>query len=331
MMQNNWIMKGSTMIQTMTASERVHAALKGEPVDRVPFCFWHHFKPDGSGKRMAELTLDFFHKKFDLDIVKIMPDLAYPHPEETLVDAVQMRFLPRLDLDTPAFQQQLVCIRELRSALESNFPIVLTLFSPLTLAFSFFGGNAAAIRAARLDPAPFEEGLGTITANLRKLMEAAIEAGASGIFFSCMGATHTNFTREEYLRFGHPYDMLALEGAKAGWLNILHAHSDPQPGGDDLYFDLFHNYPTQVISWSDRLTGPSLSEALTQTDKCLMGGLAERGPLTGGNEQAINNEIMAAVTQTKGRHLILANGCSVPDDTPEEWLHIARKLVDNLH
>jgi uroporphyrinogen decarboxylase len=84
------------------------------------------------------------------------------------------------------------------------------------------------------------------------------------------------------------------------------------------------------MSWSDRLTGPSLSEALTLTDKCLMGGLAERGPLTHGGETEIENEIMAAVTQTKSRRLILANGCSVPDDTPEEWLHVARKLVDQL-
>jgi len=319
------------MTQTMTASERVHAALKGEPVDRVPLCFWHHFKPEGSGKRMAEFTLDFFHKKFDLDIAKIMPDLRYPAPEEPFVEAAQMRFLPRLGLDTPAFEQQLVCIRELRSALGSDFPIILTLFSPLTLTFTFFGTRAAAIRAARLDPDPFLEGLGTLAANLSKLMEAAIEAGASGIFFSCMGATNANFTREEYLRFGHPYDMLALEGAKGGWLNILHAHTDPDPEEEELYFDLFQNYPTQVISWSDRLAGPSLSEALTQTDKCLMGGLAERGPLTHGDEQSLDNEIMAAVTQTKGRHLILANGCSVPDDTPEEWLYIARRLVDNLH
>ena len=44
----------------------------------------------------------------------------------------------------------------------------------------------------------------------------------------------------------------------------------------------------------------------------------------------IRDEIMAAVTQTKGRRLILANGCSVPDDTPEEWLHAARQMVDNL-
>ena len=87
----------------------------------------------------------------------------------------------------------------------------------------------------------------------------------------------------------------------------------------------------QVLSWSDRLTGPDLREALSLTDKCLMGGLAERGPLTRGTEVEIENEILGAVTQTKGRRLILANGCSIPDDNPDHWLHAARRLVEQLH
>ena len=82
------------------------------------------------------------------------------------------------------------------------------------------------------------------------------------------------------------------------------------------------------MSWSDRVTGPSLSEALTLTDKCLMGGLWERGPLTHGSEIELENEMISAISQTRGLRLILANGCSVPDDTPEEWLHVARRLVD---
>jgi uroporphyrinogen decarboxylase len=61
-----------------------------------------------------------------------------------------------------------------------------------------------------------------------------------------------------------------------------------------------------------------------------MGGLWERGPLTHGNENELENEIMSSVSQTKGHRLILTNGCSIPDDTPEEWLHVARRLVDNL-
>ena len=66
------------------------------------------------------------------------------------------------------------------------------------------------------------------------------------------------------------------------------------------------------------------------TDKCLMGGLWERGPLTHGGEMELENEIMAAIAEVKGRHLILANGCSVPDDVDEQWLGVARRLVDGL-
>ena len=314
----------TTPPKSMTASERVHTALAGEHVDRVPFCFWHHFKPEGSGERLAEFTLEFFRQKFDLDIVKIMPDLPYPDPQTREWDK-----LPRLDMNTPMFQQQLVCIRSLRSRLGSDFPLILTLFSPFTYITRFIGKNAA-LEQARQSPEQLKQGMATIAANLRDLMAAAIEAEASGIFFSCMGATNTDFTREEYAQIARPYDLQALEGAKAGWLNIVHVHADPDQEGDQIYFEDFTDYPVSVMSWSDRLTGPSLSEALTLTDKCLMGGLWERGPLTHGSQAELDNEIMSAISQTKGRRLILANGCSVPDDTPEEWLHVARRLVNNL-
>jgi uroporphyrinogen decarboxylase len=314
----------TTSPKPMTASERVRAAIAGEHVDRVPFCFWHHFKPEGSGERMAELTMEFFRTKFDLDIVKIMPDLLYPDPHTK-----QWSALPRLGLDTPSFREQLICIRELRSQLEHDFPLILTLFSPFTTITRFLG-RAEAIEQARNNPEEFKQGLAIIAANLRDLVSAAIDAGASGIFFSCMGATNADFTREEYAGVVRPYDLQVLEGAQAGWLNIVHVHADPAQEGDDIYFDAFTDYPVAVMSWSDRLTGPSLSEALMLTHKCLMGGLWERGPLTHGGETELDNEIMSAISQTKGRRLILANGCSVPDDTPEEWLHVARRLVDQL-
>lgn len=315
--------------QHMTASERVHAAVAGEAVDRVPFCFWHHFKPEGSGERLATLTLEFFLNTFELDILKIMPDLPYPAPEDGLRVADQARMLPRLTLDTPMFKEQLTCIRALRSQVGNDYPVMLTLFSPLTYVMRFMGKQHA-VAEARKNPEPFKEGLGTIASNLRRLMEAAIEAGASGIFFSCMGATNRDFTREEYREIGRPYDLEALAGAKGGWLNVVHVHADPNQEGDQIYFEDFTDYPVSVMSWSDRLTDPSLGEALTLTDKCLMGGLWERGPLTHGSEVELENEMLSAISQTKGRRLILANGCSVPDDVDANWLHVARRLVDNL-
>ncbi len=319
------------MTQAMTASERVHAALKGEAVDRVPFVFWHHFKEEaqGSGEQLASATLEFFYKKFQLDIVKIMPDLPYPTPQITAAE--QWSELPRLGLETPAFQQQLLCVRTLRAQLGNDYPLILTLFSPTTYLLRYMGlGMKKALAEARRNPEAFKAGLAIVAANLRDLMQAAIESGASGIFFSCMGATNSDFTREEYTQLARPYDLQALEGARNGWLNVIHVHADPSQNDDEIYFDLFTDYPIQALSWSDRLTGPSLSEALAMTDKCLMGGLAERGPLTYGGETELENEIMGAVTQTRGHRLILANGCSIPDDNPEQWLHIARRLVDNL-
>ncbi len=314
---------------TMTPGERVRAALKGEPVDRVPFCFWHHFKPEGSGERMAELTLEFFRAKFSLDIVKIMPDLRYPAPESGITQAADWARLPRLSLEMPSFREQLVCIRKLRATLGPDFPLILTLFSPLTMTFQF-AGKETAIGHLRAQPEPFEQGLKTLAANERDLVGAAIEAGASGIFFSCMGATNIDLTPEEYARFGRPYDLAVLENAQGGWLNIVHVHADPSQKGDTLYFDRFVDYPVAAMSWSDRLTGPSLREAFALTDKCLIGGLDERGPLTHGDERAIEQEMRDAVAETNGRRLILANGCSVPDDTPEEWLQVARRLVEHL-
>src|SRR5260370_15444859 len=104
-----------------------------------------------------------------------------------------MRFLPRLELDTPMFAQQLVCIRALRSQLGSDYPLILTIFSPLTCALRFMGKQRA-IAEARKDLQTFEEGLGTIAANLRNLMEAALEAGANCILFSCSRAETACFT-----------------------------------------------------------------------------------------------------------------------------------------
>lgn len=311
----------------MTPRGRVEAALAGEQVDRPPVCFWHHFRPEGSGQRLAEQTLAFFRDRFRLDIVKVMPDLPYPAPERPPTGAADLAGLPRLDVgDTPSFQEQLVCVRALRAALGPDVPIVVTLFSPLAMARRFL--RRRTVEAARADPDRFEQGLATLRENLAALMTALVDAGADGIFYSAMGATSAEFTVEEFERFGVAHDLPALEGARRGWLNIVHVHADPEQTGDRLYFELFDRYPVQAVSWSDRLTGPTLRQAGGMTGRCLMGGLFERGPLTRGSEQEIAAEIDDAIAQTGGRRLILANGCSVPDDTPEEWLGVARRLLD---
>ncbi|HYO29013.1 MAG TPA: uroporphyrinogen decarboxylase family protein, partial [Thermomicrobiales bacterium] len=114
-------------------------------------------------------------------------------------------------------------------------------------------------------------------------------------------------------------------GATNGWLNILHVH-----GERDLMFDQVLDYPVSVLSWSDRLAGPSLREARMMTSKCLMGGWHEFGPLSNGPEDQIRAEAEDAIAQTGGRKLILANGCAVLDETDHQWLHVAREVAEDL-
>lgn len=310
----------------MTRTERVMAAVAGDEVDRVPVCFWHHFRPHGSGLKMAEATYRFFQTSFDLDIVKIMPDLPYPFPRKSIRASADWRTVEHINVERSRFfRQRAVSIQSLRDTVGYDTPIVMTVFSPLCEMLHIADSKERFLRHLEEDPAAVHEALATIAENLRAHLQDCIDAGADGIFFALQGCTSSIMTPEQYREVGRPYDLLALQGCRDAWLNILHIHGD-----NDLFFDDVVDYPVQVLSWSDRLAGPSLRDARARTSKCLMGGWHEFGALSNGPVEAIREEALDALRQTSGRKFILANGCSVPDDTDERWLHAARQIVDEL-
>ena len=54
----------------MNKRERVMAAIRGEPVDRVPVSFWlHNFAREHSAQALADETVRL-HKAFDWDFLK---------------------------------------------------------------------------------------------------------------------------------------------------------------------------------------------------------------------------------------------------------------------
>jgi uroporphyrinogen decarboxylase len=312
--------------EDLTKTERVRAAVRGEEVDRLPVCFWHHFRPGGSGRKMAQATYDFFVEEFDLDIIKIMPDLPYPFPRRSISDVDDWRLLEPIDADRSRyFTQRATSIDALRDEVGYETPIIMTVFSPLAELTYFATERDVLFQHMRENPSVIHEALSVVAENLRDQIRDCIDAGADGVFFALQGCSTSIMTREQYREFGRPYDLMALQGGIDGWLNILHVHGDK-----DLMFDDVLDYPVQVLSWSDRLAGPSLREARAKTNKCLMGGWHEFGALSNGPVEKIRDEAEDAIRQTGGRKFILANGCSVPDDTDHSWLHEARKIADDL-
>ena len=308
----------------MTKMERVRAAVEGRAVDRVPLCFWHHFKPEGSPEALARMTDDFF-SAYDLDIFKIMPDIRYPFPNDSIRSADDWSLIADLEPYQGDLGRILDTIEILRDRTGPETPIIVTLFSPLAYAIRFAGAELVAQHMSS-NPVQLHQALATLAGNLRLFNEAAIETGADGIFFATHGAGDNLYSDLQYAEFGRPYDLMALAGASKGWLTTLHVHAS-----SDLNIDPFLSYPAPVLSWSDRVTGISLAKVRGKApDKCLMGGIDESGAITAGTKEQIGEEIEDAIDQVAGDRFILANGCSVPDDNPEHLLRAAREALDEV-
>jgi uroporphyrinogen decarboxylase len=309
----------------MTKMERVRAALRGEPVDRIPFCFWHHFQPHGSPRRLADATLDFF-TRFDLDIYKIMPDIHYPFPRNGITSADDWQLLEAVEPLEGNHGKLVRTVELVKSEVGDDAPVVLTVFSPLTRAIQFAGGAEGLRKHVEQNPVALHGGLGVLSRNLAYLCETAIEAGADGIFFAIQGIGDGILTPEQYAEFGRPYDLHCLRACGDGWLNILHAHASR-----DLLVDRFVDYPAEVLNYSDRLTGFSLKQMRERAPQfALMGGISEQGPITKGTREEMAAEMRDAMAQTGGQRFILANGCSVPNENPEDLLQVARDEARTL-
>lgn len=306
--------------------QRMGLVLEGHLTDRVPVCFWHHFRPAGNGRALARQTADFFTSEHDLDIVKIMPDLPYPFPHKSIQSVDDWRLIEPIDPQrSPWVQQQVECVGALLEQLVLTAPIVVTMFSPLTEALYFAQSTEQFLEHAHEAPVVIHQALDIIAENLRVCAEQVLRAGADGIFFALQGATTAVMPETTYREFGRPYDFAALRGAQNGWLNILHLH-----GERDLMFEMALDYPVQVLNWSDRIAGPSLREARTKTSLCLMGGWNEQTLFMGGKEDEINSQAADAFEQTQGMKFILAPGCSIPDDSDDIAMATARDVADLL-
>lgn len=308
----------------ITKRERVQAALRGELVDRPPFCFWHHFRPYGSARALADATVDFFGR-YDLDIYKIMPDLPYPFPHNGVQRIDDWHLVTPIATTAGNFGRQIDTVRRVRTAIGPDVPLISTLFAPLTEALYFAGAERFRLHIQD-DPSTVHGALAVLADNLSRLAAALIDAGADGIFLSVQGAGNGNLAGTQFAEFGRPYDLMVLNACREAWLNILHAH-----GEHDLLIEEVLTYPVAVFSWSDRYTGIPLQRVWEAVpERTVMGGLRERGAITEGPADAIEDELADAMTQTLGQRLILAPGCSVPDNCPDQWLRIARATVDKL-
>jgi uroporphyrinogen decarboxylase len=319
--------------------ERVYAALHGEPVDRLPVSIWRHFhKQDETPEGLARATLEFY-RRYDLDLIKVTPSGLYavedwgasvrrsgdddvpPQLKKPVVEAPEdWRQLAALSVQQGALGHALQALYAVRVGLgPDNPPVLITLFSPLTLAYKLAGDLV--YQHMRGHATDLHFGLATIAETMARFAIATLAAGADGVYFTTQVARASLLTADEYRDFGERYDLIVLEHlARHTDFVALHLH------GTDIFFDLVHHYPVSAVSWHDRETRISLREARLRTHKALIAGL-DRQLLAAGLPEGIAEQVRDAHRQVGGRGLILAPGCVLLPATPDANLQTALQVV----
>jgi uroporphyrinogen decarboxylase len=331
----------------MNKHERVAAALAGQDVDCPPVSTWRHFV--GREENAADLAAVMveFHRAYDWDWVKVNPRATYFSeawgntydfsryfsvvPAATRVTVQHVGDLEKIapvDPTSGAFGEQLDALDRIRRELDGDAPITQTVFSPLSVIGWLAGGPAGfdvpglpsslplLRKAIDEQPELLEAALEVVTETLAAYARATCAAGADGIFYAIVRlARDGTLTRDEYARFGRPYDLVILSAVSEASLNALHIC------GDGIYFDAIADYPVHAVSWNSESPGnPSISAAAGMTDAAVMGGVAEDTTLPHGTPADVARSVHAALSATGGKRTLVSAGCSLDHRTPPENL-----------
>ncbi|MBI2264742.1 MAG: hypothetical protein HYU64_06165 [Armatimonadetes bacterium] len=323
-------------------SERVLAAIRGKPVDRPPVTFWRHFYDRETTAEGLASAMVSFQLKYDWDLLKVNPRACYhvqdwgarfrfsgnPHVKPEMVESPikggkDLASLRKLSPTEGVLGDHLRAIRMIFNQVGQETFVVMTLFTPLSIAGDLVGSVESLKRYMNESPEAVHEALSVITETFSSFAPLCLKAGASGIFYATTHwATRTNLTEKEYEVFGKPYDLKLLAAFQDAPLNILHVCKSENMLG------ILSDYPVAAFSWTATdPANPTLAEGKELTGKCVMGGIDHETTLQENSREDLSSELERSVRETSGSHWIAAPGCAVSSHTPEENLRHVRGAI----
>jgi len=169
--------------------------------------------------------------------------------------------------------------------------------------------------------AEIQHALEVIAETTARFVQAALAAGADGIFYAMQRASAAYLSEAEYREVARPLDLRILEAAQSASFNLLHLH------GLDTYFDLVSDYPAHALNWHDRDTGPSLAEGARHFSGLVVGGFSQRD-MVEGTPESVRALARATIDAMGGRPLCLSTGCVMQTVTPWGNIRALRAAVD---
>ena len=319
--------------------QRLEAVIAGEQPDRLPVALWRHWPGDDQDAAALAAAHIKWQQDYDWDLLKIGPASSYSvvdwgvkdkwvgHIEGTrettfypIHEPEGWLKLPPLDPNRGMLGEQIKTLQQVNEAMQGSVPIIATVFSPLSQAKHLAGQETMGTHL-RENPDEFHQGLEVITETTMRYIEAAKNAGISGIFYAVQHARYPLLSRDEFITFGRVYDLQVLSAVQDLWCNMLHVHST------DIMFDLVANYPVQFVNWHDRETTVNLKDGLSRIRRAASGGI-NHWTMHQENPTNVLAEAQDAVKQTNGRRLLLGTGCVIMTTTPTRNIRALREFVN---
>lgn len=328
--------------------ELVLKAFRGEPVDRVPVGFWHHFTNEdewlvGFGNQaIIEKNLaghQAFLAEVEPDFIKLMSDGYFAYPNERLKKVQSIKDLADIEplgADHPWISEQVELVQKIRAGFTEDLVAIYNIFAPVTyfkwLIGKVAGGDDIIADFLVEDAVLTKRVLDVIAQDIAALTERIIkEAGADGIYLSVQSIQDARVSAEDYKAFIAPSELAVLEAANAaGGVNILHI-CGYEGARNDVH--LFTDYPAQVINWAVGPEGISLAEGRKLFGgRTVLGGFenGKEGLLYTGSQAVIQDETKRLIAEAGKVALIIGADCTIPSDIEAEriqWVRQAASLT----
>ncbi|MEE9554307.1 MAG: uroporphyrinogen decarboxylase family protein [candidate division Zixibacteria bacterium] len=330
------------MSKELSGKERIDRILRGDDIDRPAVSAWRHFYDKENNKEDLVKSMLDYQDEFDWDFIKINSRASY-HVEDwgvklkfsndPLLKPIEESFpvksksdwasIRPLDWRSGVLGEVLSAGSEILKSVRSRVYCVPTIFSPLSIAADLVESDDKFVSLLNEAPRELHGALEAITETFRGYVAEYIKMGMAGIFFATTEwATRDRLTEDQYLEFGRPYDLRVLEAASGGFFNITHICKT------NNMLPLFRDYPTPILSWNPFEPGNlSISQAAQISDKIFMTGIDQKSVLRDGTPEAIKDQIDRSLREVPPGKLIIAPGCAVKVDTPDDNMRFLSNTV----
>jgi uroporphyrinogen decarboxylase len=332
----------------MSKYELLKDTFLGNLGERIPISLWkHHPVVDRTPEGLATAEIEF-HKKMDQDLLKISFFGHYPcidfgctaeydgaitgstvTTSYPIKDSTDWETLEPVDVNAGEFGNQVRAVELIQRYAHGNVPTMATIFDPPMVADRLCGRELS--KYADETPVILKSALDLICDVMIDFARATLEAGADGLFLASQHSTKSSISDEHYNNFVYPYHlrMISKLRSKTKFI-IMHLHAREE--NEEIRFDTIARTPgLDGINWEDQSSSLSLKDGKKRSRKTVLGAIDYNGIFRTGSPEEAKEQVLRAVNEAGFEHLIVAPGCVITVDTPQENIVAVRDAIRSIN